>query len=104
LRGGGRRDYARLRGNNPVHDFGRVGQRVAGEVGIALRGAGIGVTEQRLHHVERDAFIDQEARKRRLQTFTYSQNLWVFARATRAFMARIDNDSLYRVNFFNLAN
>ena len=64
LRGGGRRDHAGLRGNDPVHDFGRVGQRVAGEVGIALRGAGIGMSKQRLHHVERDALIDQETRKR----------------------------------------
>ena len=64
LRGGERRDHARLRGNDPVHDFGRLGQRVASEMGVALRGAGIGMPEQRLYHVERDALIDQEARKR----------------------------------------
>jgi hypothetical protein len=47
-----------------VHDFGRIAQHVAGEVGIALRGAGIAVPEQRLHHVERDALIDEKTRKR----------------------------------------
>ena len=47
-----------------VHDFGRIAQHVAGEVGIALRGAGIAVPAQRLHHVERDALIDEKTRKR----------------------------------------
>ena len=31
-------------------------------MGVALRGAGMGVPEQALHHVERDPLIDQEAR------------------------------------------
>ena len=30
---------------------------------VTLRGARIRVTEQRLHDVERDAFVDEEARK-----------------------------------------
>src|SRR5262249_54276558 len=63
-RGAGRRDRARLCSNQALDDFGRIAQSIAGEVGIALRGAGIGVPEQRLHHVERDALVNQKARKR----------------------------------------
>ena len=58
------REIERLCRNDPVDDFSRIAQRVAGEVGIALRGAGIGVPKQRLHHVERDALIDEKTRKR----------------------------------------
>jgi hypothetical protein len=62
--GAGRRDHARLCSNDAVDDFGRIAQSIAGEVGVALRGAGISVPEQRLYHIERDDLVDQKARKR----------------------------------------
>ena len=64
LRRAGRSSHWRSSGNDTVHDFGRITQRIAGKVGIALRRAGVCMTKQSLHDIERHTFVNQEACKR----------------------------------------
>ena len=61
---------AALRGPQIDHagdNFRRIQQRLWREMSIPLRHARRGVPEQPLHHVERDALIDQKARERMTQ-------------------------------------
>ena len=50
-----------------LDQIGGAGQRLLREMGVALRGARMQMAEQALHHIERHAAVDQEARERMAQ-------------------------------------
>src|SRR5262249_23751223 len=54
----------RAGGDDTIDDLGCIGQRVAGEVSVTLRGTGVGVSPQRLHDIERDALVNEETGER----------------------------------------
>ena len=55
--------YARLGLHQIADDVGGLDERARREVGVTLRGLGVGVAQQLLHLVERPARVDQKARE-----------------------------------------
>ena len=49
--------------DNLLDQIGGIAQRLTREMGVALRGARMQMAEQTLHHIERYAAVDQEARE-----------------------------------------